>query len=106
MARQLLGWSNDAAKLGRLDFDDQLYLVCLWKLRLWQNNVVVVDEAQDTNRVRRAMLHLMLGAGGRLYAVGDESQSIMGFTGASVDAMAQIEREFNCRRLPLTVSYR
>jgi superfamily I DNA/RNA helicase len=106
LARQLLGWSNAEAKAGIIDFNDQIYLVCLWKLRLWRNDVVVVDEGQDTNPTRRAMLHLMLKDGGRLYAVGDETQSIMGFTGASVDAMQRIKTEFNCRELPLTVSYR
>lgn len=105
-ARRLLGWSNEAAKTGFLDFDDQIYLVVLWKLSLFRNDVLIVDEAQDSNPVRRAVMHLALKNGGRLYAVGDESQSIMGFTGASVDAMKQIRDEFNCRELPLTVSYR
>jgi superfamily I DNA/RNA helicase len=67
---------------------------------------VIVDEAQDTNPVRRAIAHLALKDGGRLYAVGDDAQSIYGFTGASVDAMDLIRRGFNCRELPLTVSYR
>ena len=106
IARQLLGWSNEAALTGWLDFDDQLYLVVLWKLRLWQNDVVCVDECQDTNAVRRAIARLALKPGGRLYAVGDEKQAIFGFTGASTDAVDLIAQEFNCRRLPLTVSYR
>ena len=106
LARQLLGWSNEAARTGWLDFDDQLYLVCLWKLRLWQNHIVVADEAQDTNPVRRAILHLALKDGGRLYAVGDPNQSIYGFTGASTDALDLIAKEFNTATLPLTVSYR
>ena len=106
IARTLLMNSNGAAREGQLDYDDLLYLVCLWKLRLWRNDVVIADEAQDTNPVRRAMLHLALKDGGRLYAVGDEKQSIYGFTGASNDAMALIASEFNARELPLTVSYR
>lgn len=106
LARRVLTWSNEAAKAGWLDFDDQLYLVVLWKLRLWQHHVVVVDEAQDTNPVRRAIAHLLLKDGGRLYAVGDPCQSIYGFTGASTDAMDLIAQEFNTSELPLTVSYR
>lgn len=106
IARRLLGWSNEAATQGWLDFDDQLYCVVLWKLRLWQNDVVCVDECQDTNAVRRAIARLALKPGGRLYAVGDEKQAIFGFTGASTDAVDLIASEFNCRRLPLTVSYR
>lgn len=106
-ARQLLIWSNEAAKLDHsVDYDDLLYLVVLWKLRLWQNDVVICDEAQDTNPVRRAMLRLALKPTGRLYAVGDPKQSIYGFTGASTDAMDLIAREFNTKELPLMVSYR
>jgi DNA helicase II / ATP-dependent DNA helicase PcrA len=106
MARRLLRWSNEAAKTGWIDYDDMLYLVCLWKLRLWRNHVVIPDECQDTNPVRRAILHLALLPGGRLYAVGDPKQSIYGFTGASTDAMDLIAKEFNTSELPLTVSYR
>lgn len=106
LARRLLGWSNEVAAQGWLDFDDQLYCVILWKLRLWQNDVVCIDEAQDTSAIRRAIAKLALKPGGRLYAVGDEFQSIFGFAGASIDAMDLIAEEFGCRRLPLTVSYR
>ncbi len=106
IARRLLSASNEAAKRGNLDFDDQLYLVLLWGLRLWQNDFVFIDEAQDTNPVRRALAKLALKPGGRLVAVGDRRQSIYGFTGASHDAMDLIEAEFNCAMLPLSVSYR
>jgi DNA helicase-2/ATP-dependent DNA helicase PcrA len=106
LARALLARSNEAALSGNLDYDDMLYLVVLWKLQLWQNDVVICDEAQDTNPVRRALLRLSLRPGGRLYAVGDPCQSIYGFTGASVDALDLIAREFNTQELPLTVSYR
>jgi DNA helicase-2/ATP-dependent DNA helicase PcrA len=106
MAIDLLALSNEAAKTGALDYADMLYLVCLWKLRLWQNDIVICDEAQDSSPVRIAMLHLSLKPGGKLYAVGDDFQAIMGFAGASNDAMSIIRREFNCKDLPLTVSYR
>ena len=105
-ARQLLRISNERAKGGMFDFDDQLYLVLLWKLRLWQNDWVFLDESQDTNPVRRAMAKLALRPGGRLVAVGDPRQGIYGFTGASADAMDLIKREFNAVEMPLTVCYR
>lgn len=106
LARQLLRLSNTRAKQGMLDFDDQLYCVLLWRLRLWQNDFVFVDEAQDTNPVRRAMAKLALRPGGKLVAVADERQAIYGFTGASQDAVELIRKEFNCDTLALTVSYR
>lgn len=106
LARAALVRSNEAARAGIIDYDDMLYLVVLWKLRLWQNDVVFVDEAQDTNPVRRAVARLCLRPGGRLFAVGDPHQSIYGFTGASADAMELIAQEFRATELPLTVSYR
>ena len=106
IARELLRASNEQAKLGIIDYDDQLYVPLLWRLRLWQNDFVFVDEAQDTNPVRRALAKLALRPGGRLIAVGDERQAIYGFTGASHDAMELIKTEFGCVELPLTVSYR
>lgn len=106
IARKLLQASNAQAKLGVIDFDDMLYLPLLWDLRLWQNDYVFVDEAQDTNPVRREIARKSLRPGGKLVAVGDERQAIYGFTGASHDAMDLIREEFNCEELPLTVSYR
>lgn len=107
LARQLLAHSNRLATERKLiDFDDMLYLPLVFKLRLWQNDWVFIDEAQDTNPVRRALAKLALKPGGRLVAVGDPRQAIYGFTGASHDAIDLIKSEFNCVELPLTVSYR
>lgn len=107
IARGILDSSNELAKNeGIIDYDDMLYLPLLWRSRLRQTDVVIVDEAQDTNPVRRAFLRLSLKRGGRLYAVGDPRQSIFGFCGATPDAMDLIAKEFATRELPLTVSYR
>lgn len=107
IARKLLAYSNAVAKRDAdIDFDDMLYLTLLWKLRLWANDVVVVDEVQDSNPVMRAITRLLLKPTGRLFAVGDPRQSIFGFTGASIDAMDRITRDFQTQELPLTVSYR
>lgn len=109
IARELLRRSNALAGDERapvIDYDDMLYMPLVWRCRLWQNDWVIVDEAQDTNPVRRALAKLALRPGGRLMAYGDRRQAIYGFTGASADAMDLIAREFRCAELPLTVSYR
>lgn len=106
LARELLHRSNKAAEQRIIDFDDMLYLPLLWRLRLWQNDWVVVDEAQDTNPVRRALAKAALRPGGRSMWVGDPRQAIYGFTGASHDAMDIIRREFKAIELPLSVCYR
>jgi DNA helicase II / ATP-dependent DNA helicase PcrA len=117
IARELLKCSIEAGMLPNvkdspgqmrmtIDYADMLYLPILWKLRLWQNDVLIIDEAQDTNRVRRELAKRALRTDGRLMAVGDPRQAIYGFTGASHDAMDLIQSEFKCIELPLTVSYR
>jgi superfamily I DNA/RNA helicase len=106
LANKLLAESNRVALTGWLDYDDQLYLPVLWRLRLWQNDWVFIDEAQDTNPIRRALAKMALRPGGRLVAVGDPAQAIYGFTGASHDALDLIKSEFNAVEMPLTVSYR
>lgn len=106
IARKLLDESNKQALRGNIDFNDMLYCVLVWKLKIWQNDWVFIDEAQDTNPTRRALAKLALKPGGRLVAVGDPRQAIYGFTGASHDAIDLIRKEFNAVQLPLTVSYR
>lgn len=92
--------------LNPIDFDDMVYLPLVFKLRLFPQDWVLIDEAQDTNPTRRALAARMLKPGGRVIAVGDPRQAIYGFTGADNDALEQIAEKFNCARMPLTVSYR
>ena len=67
---------------------------------------VFVDEAQDTNAIQRALLRKILKPTSRIVAVGDPAQAIYGFRGADSNSLQLIADEFNCKRLPLTVSYR
>jgi DNA helicase-2/ATP-dependent DNA helicase PcrA len=89
-----------------IDFDDQLYLPVIHAARFWQNDWLMVDEAQDVNKIQRAMLKRSLKPSGRLVAVGDPRQAIYGFRGADTSSIDTIKREFGAVELPLTVSYR
>lgn len=89
-----------------IDFDDMIYMPVVTGTKLWQNDWVFVDEAQDTNPSRRALARKMLKNTGRAIFVGDRHQAIYGFTGADADAIDQIIRDFNCTTLPLTVTFR
>ncbi len=90
-----------------IDFDDMVYLPLVLNLRVkYPYDNVVIDEAQDTNAARRALCRILLKKGGRLIAVGDECQAIYGFTGADADALDLIASDFNCEKLPLSVTYR
>lgn len=93
-------------QLDLVDFDDMIYMPLIHKVRFWQQDWIMVDEAQDTNRARRALIRAMLKKGGRVIAVGDRHQAIYGFTGADADALDLIARDFSCIRLPLTVTFR
>lgn len=89
-----------------IDFDDQLYMPLYRRVSIRQFDVVMVDEAQDTNPTRLLFAKAMLKPEGRLIAVGDPRQAIYGFAGADADSLDRIADTFDCVRLPLNVSYR
>lgn len=97
--------SNNMARQ-LIDFDDMIYCPVLFGARLWQYDRVLVDEAQDTNDARRALVRKLVKPNGRIFFVGDTHQAIYGFTGADADSVDRIVKDFSCKRLPLTVTYR
>lgn len=102
-ARGLLALSN-ASML--VDFDDMLYFSVKDNLALNKFDFVFVDEAQDTNAIQRAILRKLLKPTSRIVFVGDPAQAIYGFRGADSDSMSLLAQEFNCKELPLTITYR
>src|ERR1035441_1304627 len=88
------------------DFEDMIYAVLYQNLRIDPNNWVLVDEVQDINPTRRALIKKMLAVDGRAIFVGDPHQAIYGFTGADANSFANIRKEFNCADLNLTWSFR
>jgi len=90
----------------RIDYDDMLFGPIAYELRFYKNDWVLVDEAQDINPARRELARRLLKKNGRAVFVGDSRQAIYGFTGAGGDSLERIAEEFNCVRLPLTVTYR
>lgn len=96
------------SRFGRpvVDFDDMIYLPLIFGAHMDQYDFGGVDEGQDTNPARRAQARKMTAPDGRICFVGDEAQSIYGFTGADNDAVDQIIKEFNCTELPLTETFR
>ena len=56
---------------------------------------LLIDEFQDTNRLQYRWLKLFAGPGSRLFAVGDDDQSIYGFRGANVGNLAEFEKEYS-----------
>ena len=86
--------------------DEQLWLPLLLNAKFPTYNNVCVDEAQDSNNVRREMARRMLAPGGMMLFVGDEKQAINGFSGADNDALDIIREQFNCQVFPMTTTFR
>jgi DNA helicase-2/ATP-dependent DNA helicase PcrA len=102
-------------QLNIIDFDDMIYMPLLKNVTFDQYDFVMLDEAQDTNPVRRLMAMRMLRTVdgslngkviGRLCAVGDRRQAIYGFTGADADSLDRIREATNAVEMPLTVCFR
>jgi DNA helicase-2/ATP-dependent DNA helicase PcrA len=60
---------------------------------------ILVDEFQDTNRLQYRWLKMFAGPESRLFAVGDDDQSIYTFRGANVGNMADFERDFKVAKV-------
>ena len=103
LADKLLKASNES---DLVDWDDVLYIPVLDGLSLPKFDWVLGDEQQDTNAIQRALLRKILKPSGRFIGVGDSSQAIYGFRGADSDSLDLLAQEFNCTRLPLSVTYR
>lgn len=102
-ARALLDWSNAS---NMVDFDDMLYFAVKDGITLPKFDYILIDEAQDTNAIQRAILRKLIKQGTRVFAVGDPAQAIYGFRGADSNSLNMIAEEFNCKRLPLSITYR
>lgn len=99
---------KDVARDGYIDFNDMIWLPVVLRLSVFQNDVLLVDEAQDLNRCQQAFAKM---AGKRLILCGDPTQAIYGFAGADAESMRRLEVELSatergCVLLPLTVTRR
>ena len=103
-AQYLLNCNNNMKNI--IDFSDMIYFPILFNMKIWQYDYILLDEAQDTNGPRRALVKMMLKKGGKLIAVGDPHQAIYGFTGADNKSLDIIQKEFNAIVTPLSVTFR
>ena len=102
MARVFREYERRKASAGLVDFEDLLELTVRmyeedeWALAATRERYrcFTVDEYQDVNLLQQAMLELWLGGGDELCAVGDDYQSIYGFTGASPEWLLGLAGRF------------
>jgi DNA helicase II / ATP-dependent DNA helicase PcrA len=56
---------------------------------------VLVDEFQDTNTLQYLWLKVLCGPDGKIFAVGDDDQSIYGWRGAKIENLHKLSRDFS-----------
>ena len=92
-----------------LDFDDLIAmpvaamqadpaLAAHWSSR-WAE--ILVDEYQDTNHAQHALVRLLAGKPGRVFAVGDDLQAIYGWRGADVTHIRRFQKDYRAAPAPL-----
>ena len=103
-----------AEKLGKMDYDDILYL-CKEVLernenirRVWQRRFshILIDEFQDVNPVQYEVLKLLAAPPFSIMAVGDDDQSVYGFRGSEPECLKRFKQEFQAEVLLLNQNYR
>ena len=102
-------YAAELRRLRALDFDDLLILparamaadaalAARWSGR-WSE--ILVDEYQDTNAAQHRLLRLLASAHGRVFAVGDDSQSIYGWRGAEITHIRRFGEDFPAAAAPI-----
>jgi DNA helicase-2/ATP-dependent DNA helicase PcrA len=115
MLRVFQRYESGKAESGFVDFEDVLELTvrlldedehALAEVRQ-RYRAFTVDEYQDVNLLQQALLDRWLGASDELCAVGDDYQSIYGFTGATPAYLLHLPRRFpNATVVRLEQNYR
>lgn len=90
---------------GTIDFTDMVCLPIALNLPVLRFDLVMVDEAQDLNAAQLEIV-MRASAGGRVVAVGDKFQAIMGFAGADNESFQKIAARTNATEYPLSICYR
>lgn len=105
--RVLLECADDTSAM---DYDDQVWQTVTKRLPVEQFDILMVDEAQDLNRMQQEFsLHIC--ATGRIVLVGDMNQAIYGFRSADVNSIPNMlarlsQSERGAVELPLTITRR
>jgi superfamily I DNA/RNA helicase len=101
-AELLPAYRAELAKREALDMDD-LVLVPAFAMQndqqiaaRWSGRFdeILVDEYQDTNHAQHALLGLLAGERRRVFAVGDDAQSVYGWRGAEVRHIRRFRQDY------------
>lgn len=103
---KLFAEDDRLSRQGIIDYDDMIYLVVKYDLKVRQYKRVFVDECQDFSPLLQKFVKKFVAENGYACLVGDTYQSIMGFAGADTNSMAVMKDMFQATELPLSVCYR
>ena len=85
-------------------FDEHQDVLYRWQSKL---RYLLVDEVQDTNASQYRLLKQLTGARAALTAVGDDDQAIYAWRGATLDNLANLQRDYpELRVIKLEQNYR
>lgn len=87
-------------------FDDMCWLPVTQNFRCDPYDFILIDEAQDTNKVQMQLALMSVKPEGRILAVGDRFQSIYAFRGADSQAIPSLIEGLKADTLPLSITYR
>jgi DNA helicase-2/ATP-dependent DNA helicase PcrA len=108
-------YRSELRRQGELDYDEQILTAIEVLLtdpaaRTTARRVapiLLVDEFQDLTPAHVLLVRLLAGPAGELFAVGDDDQTIYGYSGASPDWLVHFERFFpGAADHRLTINYR
>lgn len=94
------------AKQGNIDFTDMIWLPYELNLQPSKYDWLFIDEVQDLNAAQQSLVLKAIKPTGRVLAVGDPRQAIMGFAGADTNSFWTMQAALNAVVLPLSVCYR
>ena len=108
-------YRSELRRRGELDFDEQI----LSAVEILLTNpeartvaraatpILLVDEFQDLTPAHLLLLRLLAGPAAEVFAVGDDDQTIYGYSGASPDWLVDFSHFFpGAESHPLTINYR
>jgi DNA helicase-2/ATP-dependent DNA helicase PcrA len=109
------GYRAELRSRGSVDFDDQIYSAIEALLREPETRaaaqascrVLLVDEFQDLTPAHLLLIRLLAGPEADVFGVGDDDQTIYGYSGASPDWLIEFDRYFpGATHHALEVNYR
>lgn len=91
-----------------IDFNDQVYLPVVLGIRCFENDLLIVDEAQDLSLANKHLVNRCLKKNGLLVLVGDDYQCIYAWRGCEVDGLSKTlgRTHLDVEASPLTYNWR